>query len=426
MWRPEVSWTESDRWECRSDDTDALDPQLDSTDHHESAEKTTRPTEGGATGRSPSPSPSTRGRVRAEYAQPAYQDMGISDVDTSDAEQRFFSLTPPYQTRPGPSGPMHALQPPPSAHRLNRRFEEQDAQRTECHSRTLEPNPFTLRDILEPLDEEMDIADQARSDKEPVAPLRIPRYQTRAGSSHQMNALQAPPTTRSQTRSPSPDIVDRTYGKRAQSSDDNFSEADISSGEDTSDGEFVIARPQHGRPRRAAALRAGALLPRHAPKPPKVATRRTKERRRATVTLSPSSLQRVRAEHVLFLKGKWEPLVHDVLRPVKAKHLWECVECGQGCAREAEGARHMLTHHNVRWLCGNPECGQVFARKDAVKRHLKETRKCRDKITSGTTVDTETPMVIINEQKDEDEGIDDVTLVRIRWVEAEENNKHQV
>jgi hypothetical protein len=62
----------------------------------------------------------------------------------------------------------------------------------------------------------------------------------------------------------------------------------------------------------------------------------------------------------------------------------------------AEVQRHILTHYPIRWLCGNPGCPQLFARKDAVKRHLRQEPSCKLKILSGTTVNTETPKVVIN------------------------------
>ncbi|KAF8526821.1 hypothetical protein JB92DRAFT_2870203 [Gautieria morchelliformis] len=186
---------------------------------------------------------------------------------------------------------------------------------------------------------------------------------------------------------------------------------------DTSDGDYVVPEvpPHHtraGPSRRTQAPKPAPSTGTRVHKPQKKASK--KDRRRATVTLDLSLLQRVRGDYLNFLKGQLVPKGYEVQRPVRAQRCWECVTCKHGCGRKAEAERHMLTHHAIRWLCGNPKCPQLFARKDAVKRHIKETPSCKTKLLRGTSLGTETPIVLVDEQNGR---VEDVNLVDIVWID---------
>jgi hypothetical protein len=184
--------------------------------------------------------------------------------------------------------------------------------------------------------------------------------------------------------------------------------------------------PHHTRPgpsRRMASLRPPPSPTHHTrvhkPKG-KTVPRSGKKGKRPVVTLSPATLERIRAEHAQSLEGGFSLTEHRVQMPIKVgqhQYPWLCswTGCVQSCARKQEAKRHVLTHHPIRWLCGNPLCLQLFARKDPVKRHLRKEISCRSKLPSGTTVHTETPMVKIDSS-----SAQNLALVYITWVEEPE------
>ena len=98
---------------------------------------------------------------------------------------------------------------------------------------------------------------------------------------------------------------------------------------------------------------------------------------------------------------------------------WRCSfsdnkgQCDTVKPHKAETERHSLTHYPVRWLCLNPSCGGAFSRIDAVKRHYKNTPRCKIHWRAKAKLETDAtgPVVLL--------GAEGPKLVWIRWVEAD-------
>lgn len=125
----------------------------------------------------------------------------------------------------------------------------------------------------------------------------------------------------------------------------------------------------------------------HKPRTRKAGLAVKESRRRAVYTIDPGVAKSVRAEYTR-LDGNLP--VYGIKLPtdtgIKDGTRWRCnhvdakgkicTEKGSATDRQKQAERHALTHHNLRWFCGNPNCHKLFARPDPVARHMKEG--CKD------------------------------------------------
>ncbi|KAF8522860.1 hypothetical protein JB92DRAFT_3110446 [Gautieria morchelliformis] len=186
----------------------------------------------------------------------------------------------------------------------------------------------------------------------------------------------------------------------------------IDDASDGESGEIPHTPPHHTRPgpsRRMAALRPQSPPIHHqrVHKPKGKSVLPTGDGRRPIITLSETSLARIRGQQAEYLEGRFKPRKYDIRRPVQnAKGSWKCSfdSCTHGgAARKGEAERHMQTHYPIHLLCKNAKCPKLFARTDSLKRHIDDT-SCRK--GSATTVGTETLMVVENEMgSEESEGL---------------------
>lgn len=139
--------------------------------------------------------------------------------------------------------------------------------------------------------------------------------------------------------------------------------------------------------------------------------------RRDVLKIDPEQNRRVRQEYDRLREERRDPPVFVIEAPeIESSGRWRCgcrddgIQCRVTCKRKTEAERHALTHHTVRWLCGNPDCGILMVRVDSVKRHMQsKAGRCEEKLPPGTTVDSVTPTVSV-------EG-DDVRLVQMKWLQ---------
>ncbi|KAF8580274.1 hypothetical protein K439DRAFT_1662849 [Ramaria rubella] len=139
--------------------------------------------------------------------------------------------------------------------------------------------------------------------------------------------------------------------------------------------------------------------------------------RRTSVGMSRLTLAAIRAEFNRLRAENLKPTKFLVEHPQKdSSHpgrRWRCaweddnIRCSVTSERKAEARRHTLTHETLRWLCGNPECCQLFSREDAVVRHINQS-SCKGKLPLGTTTKTETPAIIMDDGQ--------AQLVQLVWV----------
>jgi hypothetical protein len=244
-------------------------------------------------------------------------------------------------------------------------------------------------------------SEDGRPDGECAVIPQTPPDHAQAGPSRRVRASQSGPSTRPRHRPQGKRVRATTRGRRRAKNDPS----------DDEDGHIPTTPPHHTRAGRTHAIATSRRVT-----PPSQSGPRSKVRRVAQ-TLDRLKLDLIRAQYGQYVNGEVELEAYTVQRPVKVGREWPCPQpqCPHYAFREAELQRHMLTHNETRRLCGNPKCGKLFARSDAVKRHLNNS-SCKDHLPQGMTVDTETPLVeIINpeEVKKDKEAKIDVRLIRL-------------
>ncbi|KIJ56202.1 hypothetical protein M422DRAFT_63147 [Sphaerobolus stellatus SS14] len=203
---------------------------------------------------------------------------------------------------------------------------------------------------------------------------------TSAGSRHSP-CLSRLPTT---SITPSPSLFPR--------------ESRLSDSEDESDGPFTPSEailPHHVRPSRTLAnelARFNYMPPKPQARPwikqPIVKKKNGLKRplpnvhndmdRRAVLDLLPQpEVERILVQHKTpsFVPESYELPIPKQDGSNAAKR-WRCSyvldngRCNSLHSRKLEGQRHLYTHTPLRFLCPGSQCGKLFARDDAVKRHV--------------------------------------------------------
>ena len=203
-----------------------------------------------------------------------------------------------------------------------------------------------------------------------------------------------------------PSTCDAGYDSAAAADDDDGSDSDYCD---------LATPPHHTRagPSRRMTTPAGAT-PRpahrvHKPRTTKGVPPFGKSSRKTVYTMDAAVSKSVREEHSRLNDNlPTYPIKLPIDTGIKGPTRFHCThkdEYGRPCtkegsatSRETQALRHALTHHdNLRWVCGNPACRQLFARVDPVKRHRLNNLDCKNSLPRGTTMQTEAICITVEE-----------------------------